>query len=521
MFHESITIGRLMIKYDFDNNWKKWIRSNIELGCDKQQIERILLENNYHPQVIIQELSNIVDSENTSGLIEKYNTQKDQDLIPSSSKKLSQQTDNICSDLNIPLQTSPMASALNNVYLPLAKKLDSDKVNMYVLDDFLSNQECSEVISRIQKACRPSTITTPDLDFSDNEFRTSQTCDLSHNADEFIKDLDRRISDYIGYEKQRSEGIQGQLYHVGNQFKSHTDFFEPNTQEFTQFAGEMGQRTWTFMIYLNDVPEGGQTAFTKLGLIFTPKKGQALMWNSLHHDGEVNRNTEHWAKPIIKGEKYVITKWFRTHGHLRNTFMPFLHKQIPIFTQTGFKKTTLPKGLFQKIKSFYQKNKTNKTNDESREQKTSLDTIALSTSLQSETLQTLNPMLEEWSGQLLDNSVICNIYEYQENDSTEIQLNSYQNQVISAIINIDQDKNCHWPLHIYDHYSRLHKITLKPGDAIFYESARIAQGHPKVLKGKYYASLFVHTVPVNWGDKAKCLNEQLQNRQVRQKTNLS
>lgn len=485
------------MKSDFDDNWKEWIRSNIALGCDKQHIVKILLENNYDIQAITTEIKKIVSFKNEQGLIHKKNN-----IDKSQSFELSMPKGG--SGLNASLQASAAVSALDDVYLPFAKKLNSDKINMYVVDDFLTGSECDEVISRIKKNCRPSTIMTSDSDFSDSEFRTSQTCDLSQNADEVIKDLDRRITDYIGYEEQRSEGIQGQLYHVGNQFKSHTDFFEPNTQVFTQCASEMGQRTWTFMIYLNDVLEGGQTTFTELDLVFTPKKGQALMWNSLHPDGEVNRSTKHWAKPIIKGEKYVITKWFRTHGHLKNTFVPFLHKRIPTFTPIGFKKTTLPKFLLQKIKLFYRKNKTNHA-------------FRVDSLLQNEVLQTLNPMLEEWSGESLENLVDCHIDSYQESASTDIQLNSHQNQVISAIINIDQDESCYWPLHIYDHYSRLHKILLKPGDVIFYESARVAHGYPEALSGKYYVSFVVHTVPINWNDKVKLLNEQLENGQIIQK----
>jgi prolyl 4-hydroxylase len=41
----------------------------------------------------------------------------------------------------------------------------------------------------------------------------------------------------------------------------------------------MGQRTYTFMIYLNEVKEGGETEFKKLNQSFSPMKGKALIWN--------------------------------------------------------------------------------------------------------------------------------------------------------------------------------------------------------------------------------------------------
>ena len=76
---------------------------------------------------------------------------------------------------------------------------------------------------------------------ADQYFRTSKTCELSVNADEFIQDLDRRIADYMGFEPERTEGIEGQYYQVGNEFKTHTDCFEPNTKEYDTYADSRGE----------------------------------------------------------------------------------------------------------------------------------------------------------------------------------------------------------------------------------------------------------------------------------------
>ena len=65
------------------------------------------------------------------------------------------------------------------------------------------------------------------------------------------------------------------------------------------------------MIYLNDVEEGGETFFPFLSIAFYPKKGQALIWNNLSFDGMPNKQTLHQGKPVLKGSKAIITKWFR------------------------------------------------------------------------------------------------------------------------------------------------------------------------------------------------------------------
>ena len=96
---------------------------------------------------------------------------------------------------------------------------------------------------------------------------------------------------------------------VGEEFKAHTDFFEKDQMQ--EYGGARGQRTYTFMIYLNDVEEGGETEFLHLNHTFKPKKGTAIAWNNLTENGSVNPNTMHQAHPVLKGNKAVITKWFR------------------------------------------------------------------------------------------------------------------------------------------------------------------------------------------------------------------
>lgn len=65
------------------------------------------------------------------------------------------------------------------------------------------------------------------------------------------------------------------------------------------------------MVYLNTVPEGGETLFNRIGRRFSPAPGLALCWNNLGPDGTPNPHTMHEALPVRAGRKYVITKWFR------------------------------------------------------------------------------------------------------------------------------------------------------------------------------------------------------------------
>ena len=67
--------------------------------------------------------------------------------------------------------------------------------------------------------------------------------------------------------------------------------------------------------------------------------------------------------------------------------------------------------------------------------------------------------------------------------------------VASAILNVAQDVDEDWPTEIYDHQGRAHNITLHPGEMLLFESASCIHGHPFPLKGRYYASMFIHFEP--------------------------
>ena len=189
---------------------------------------------------------------------------------------------------------------------PRVQRLNIDTAQIYMVEDFLNLSECEEVIAAINKSLRPSTVTR-----GRGDYRTSSTCNFRENSSELAWRLDLRISDLLGVDLRRSEPIQGQRYDVGEYFKEHRDWFAPGTPEHAKHTANGGQRTWTVMVYLNEVERGGETYFKYLGRSFTPEPGLALIWNNLYADGEGNPYTLHEALPVEQGNKWVITKWFR------------------------------------------------------------------------------------------------------------------------------------------------------------------------------------------------------------------
>ncbi|MGV3511490.1 MAG: prolyl hydroxylase family protein [Novosphingobium sp.] len=191
--------------------------------------------------------------------------------------------------------------------VPGIMRVPTPRLEMFVLRDFLDDGECAALVERIDRDRRPSTIADAN---GDHYFRTSETCDLPMQEPGIVA-LDEKLSCLSGIDRQFGEPIQGQRYEPGQEFKSHTDYFDPHGVDFQRFCNVSGQRTWTFMVYLNNVEAGGATRFKVIDKTIQPERGKLVCWNNRRPDGSVNPATLHHAMKVRKGLKYVITKWYR------------------------------------------------------------------------------------------------------------------------------------------------------------------------------------------------------------------
>lgn len=273
----------------FTPEWKKWIKTNIEAGNDPDGMFKILLDEGYDHNLIIKEM-NYQPSTSLSELVNPLNEMSHQ----------------------IQAQREP---TINNNGLGISREhfirkataLDSNAIDLRIIKNFLNQRECYKIIKRIKSRLRPSEVSNSNVNSCT---RNSRTCDLGRLEDEFIEKIDIRICKLMGIHRAYSEVLEGQYYEVGQEFKAHTDYFDK--REFVSNCQEFGQRTFTVMIYLNEVEKGGETCFTHVGQSFKPHTGTAVIWNNLNPDGSPNINTLHKSRPVQKGYKAIITKWFRS-----------------------------------------------------------------------------------------------------------------------------------------------------------------------------------------------------------------
>ena len=209
-------------------------------------------------------------------------------------------------------QRNPMDITGESVRASIARhrgiqRLPNARLEFFQLRDFADPDLCRALVTLIDSRRRPSTIADAG---DDTAFRTSETCDLS--ADEpAVARIEALFAELSGIDPAFGEPLQGQRYDVGQEFKPHTDYFNRGGKDWDAYCSVAAQRTWTFMVYLNDVPAGGATRFTAIGKTVQPEAGKLLCWNNLYADGRGNPDTIHHGMKVRSGVKYIITKWYR------------------------------------------------------------------------------------------------------------------------------------------------------------------------------------------------------------------
>lgn len=293
------------MKTYFSSDWKNWIVVNVNAGRDLDGIFKILLDEGYDYKAIVEEM-NYQPSKAVNELINPFLAMKPQD------KKI--------------IDNNGLAISKEQIVLPNALPVGSPHIDLRIIPNFLNDRECKKIIDLIKSKLRPSEISNAAIDAY---YRNSRTCDLGRLHEKFIEDIDVRICQLMGIHRAYSEVLEGQYYDVGQEFKAHTDYFEKS--EFAAHCHEFGQRTYTVMVYLNEVEKGGDTYFSGVGKNVKPVAGTAVIWNNLNPDGTPNTHTLHQSNPVEQGYKAIITKWFRTKPAAGYEYIKMFTKHVNQF----------------------------------------------------------------------------------------------------------------------------------------------------------------------------------------------
>ena len=181
------------------------------------------------------------------------------------------------------------------------------------VDAFLEAPICAWMMTRAQTQLAPSLVYNPRTGGGQHhEVRTNSAAVFS------IADLDlvmllirARIANTLGVPVSNLERFSVFHYAVGQRFGAHPDYLDPSLPHYAADIARRGQRVATFLVYLNDVFEGGETRFIKLERNVRPPAGGALFFYNVDESGSPEPLSVHEGLPPTRGEKWLLSQFVR------------------------------------------------------------------------------------------------------------------------------------------------------------------------------------------------------------------
>jgi hypothetical protein len=78
---------------------------------------------------------------------------------------------------------------------------------------------------------------------------------------------------------------------------------------------QQGDRVVTFLVYLNDDYQGGETAFPRLDVSHKGDRGEGLFFVNSEH-GRADTRTLHAGRTPLGGEKWIVSQFVRDRAVL-------------------------------------------------------------------------------------------------------------------------------------------------------------------------------------------------------------
>lgn len=120
-----------------------------------------------------------------------------------------------------------------------------------------------------------------------------------------------RMAALSGCDIDLAEPLSILLYHSGDEYRAHFDFFAEDGAIASAEIASRGQRKATTLLSLNSEYEGGHTHFNRLNLSWRGEAGDALSFDNLTGDGEGDPQSLHSGGVVTSGWKALASLWLR------------------------------------------------------------------------------------------------------------------------------------------------------------------------------------------------------------------
>lgn len=180
-----------------------------------------------------------------------------------------------------------------------------NKTLIGTMSDFLSPEMCDSIIGKSREQLYKLGTLKGSIGG-----RIADGCWLD-DTDPDVQFIKTAISEVSKYSIENQEGLHIVRYGVGGKYDAHWDYFVEGESYYENEIKRGGQRGESWLVYLNDDFDGGETEFPREGITIKPKKGLLVAWRNLLEDGSVNPDSHHGGLPVTSGEKWIGIVWVR------------------------------------------------------------------------------------------------------------------------------------------------------------------------------------------------------------------
>jgi prolyl 4-hydroxylase len=202
---------------------------------------------------------------------------------------------------------------VDNWLAPSVKQVLSTAPRVVTIDGFLSPAVCDWAISRARgRTDRAKVFDVKAGAAADDAGRSNTAFEFSFLELDLVVLLIRaRIAATIGFPVTAFEPTQVLRYETGQRFARHHDYLDPKLAGHAAEIARRGQRAVTFLIYLNDAFEAGDTHFPMIGVRRRCPTGGALYFGNVDTAGVPDPRTLHEGTAPTRGEKWLLSQWIR------------------------------------------------------------------------------------------------------------------------------------------------------------------------------------------------------------------
>lgn len=193
-----------------------------------------------------------------------------------------------------------------------ARELSSDPY-IQALDAFISPPVCDWLIARARGRLTRALVYDPvnRQDFA-SQTRTNSVANFGLAEVELLDVLLQvRMSFACRIPMNHMEAPAVLNYQPGEEATDHYDFVDPKTPDYAAELARNGQRLLTFLVYLNEDYDSGETHFPTLGITHKGRRGGALFFVNALRDMQPDLRMLHAGRSPVGGEKWIVSQFIR------------------------------------------------------------------------------------------------------------------------------------------------------------------------------------------------------------------